>query len=136
MPEIVNNPDDHDIDVALDVVVIGGGVAGLSGALTLARSRSGAEPGGLTAALGVWVAGNVSDVMDGVPAAAAAGVRAAAAINADLVAADADAALARRRAGTFGSLRTGGGGSPLRTGDGRPPPRPRLSAVPAEPRED
>ncbi|MFB9573157.1 NAD(P)/FAD-dependent oxidoreductase [Streptomyces yanii] len=59
----------------------------------------GADAAGLTAVPGVWVAGNVADVLDGVPAAAAAGVRAAAAINADLVAADTDAALARRRAG-------------------------------------
>lgn len=57
----------------------------------------GADGTGLTAAGGVWVAGNVTDVLDGVPAAAAAGVRAAAAINADLVAADTDTALARRR---------------------------------------
>ncbi|MGW2562534.1 NAD(P)/FAD-dependent oxidoreductase [Streptomyces sp. NPDC001514] len=56
------------------------------------------DGGGLTAVPGVWVAGNVADVLDGVPAAAAAGVRAAAAINADLVAADTETALARRRA--------------------------------------
>ncbi|GII54187.1 oxidoreductase [Planotetraspora thailandica] len=55
--------------------------------------------GGLTGVAGVWVAGDVTDLMGGVPAAAAAGVRAAAAINADLVAADADAAVARRREG-------------------------------------
>ncbi|MFI0740394.1 NAD(P)/FAD-dependent oxidoreductase [Streptomyces sp. NPDC021100] len=58
-----------------------------------------ADAAGLTAVPGVWVAGNVADVTDGVVGAAAAGVRAAAAINADLVAADTDAALARRRAG-------------------------------------
>lgn len=55
--------------------------------------------GGLTGVPGVWVAGNVTDLMSGVPAAAAAGVQAAAAINADLVAADTDAAVARRNAG-------------------------------------
>ncbi|MFG3496434.1 NAD(P)/FAD-dependent oxidoreductase [Streptomyces sp. NPDC047928] len=54
-------------------------------------------PGGLTAVPGVWVAGNVTDPMAGVPVAAAAGVQAGAAVNADLVAADTEAALARRR---------------------------------------
>ncbi|MEU5127389.1 NAD(P)/FAD-dependent oxidoreductase [Streptomyces mobaraensis] len=59
----------------------------------------GADVTGRTAVPGVWVAGNVADVTDGVVGAAAAGVRAAAALNADLVAADTAAALARRRAG-------------------------------------
>jgi hypothetical protein len=52
---------------------------------------------GLTEAPGVWVAGNVTDLMAPVPAAQAAGVQAAAAINADLVVEDTDAAVARRR---------------------------------------
>jgi len=55
------------------------------------------DPGGVTEAPGVYVAGNVSDVMGGLPAAQAAGVTAAASINADLVNADADEAVARRR---------------------------------------
>ncbi|WP_149182766.1 NAD(P)/FAD-dependent oxidoreductase [Streptomyces sp. TRM49041] len=59
--------------------------------------RSG--PGGLTDVPGVWVAGNVTDPMAGVPVAAAAGVQAAMAVNAELVAAEADAAVARRGGG-------------------------------------
>ena len=60
------------------------------------------DDSGLTAVPGVWVAGNVTDLMAGVPAAAAAGVRAAAAMNADLVAADADAAVAAYRKSAAG----------------------------------
>lgn len=48
-----------------------------------------ADPTGLTAVPGVWVAGNVTDLMAQVVVAAAAGATAAAAINADLVAEDA-----------------------------------------------
>jgi thioredoxin reductase len=48
---------------------------------------------GLTAAAGVWVAGNAADVTAGVMQAAASGVTAAAAINADLTAEDTAAAL-------------------------------------------
>ncbi|MCZ1006631.1 NAD(P)/FAD-dependent oxidoreductase [Streptomyces lydicus] len=55
------------------------------------------EPGGATKTPGVYVAGNVTDLMGGLPAAQASGVAAAAAINADLVNADADEAVARRR---------------------------------------
>jgi thioredoxin reductase/SAM-dependent methyltransferase len=47
-----------------------------------------ADPKGLTAVPGVWVAGNVTDLMAQVVSAAAAGVEAGAAINADLVAED------------------------------------------------
>jgi thioredoxin reductase (NADPH) len=46
------------------------------------------DPMGATAVPGVWVAGNVADLKAQVIAAAAAGVNAAAAINADLVAED------------------------------------------------
>ena len=46
----------------------------------------------------IWAAGNVSDVVAGVPASAAAGVTAAAAINMNLVMAEA-AAAAQLRAG-------------------------------------
>ncbi|MFE9394383.1 NAD(P)/FAD-dependent oxidoreductase [Streptomyces flavidovirens] len=59
---------------------------------------------GLTEVAGVWVAGNVTDLMGGVAAAQAAGVQAAAAINADLVNADTDAAVARRRSAASGGL--------------------------------
>lgn len=54
--------------------------------------------GGLTAVPGVWVAGNVTDPRAVVPASAAAGMQAAAAVNADLVAADTADEVARRRA--------------------------------------
>ncbi len=47
-----------------------------------------ADPTGATAVPGVWVAGNVADVRAQVVTAAAAGLNAAAAINADLVAED------------------------------------------------
>jgi thioredoxin reductase len=54
-----------------------------------------ADPAGLTAVPGVWVAGNVTDLSAQVGAAAAAGARAAAVINADLAAQEArDAAAA------------------------------------------
>ncbi|CAM5306806.1 hypothetical protein SAVIM338S_00536 [Streptomyces avidinii] len=55
------------------------------------------DASGLTGAAGLWVAGNVTDLTAGLAAPQAAGVRAAAAINADLVDADADAAVAARR---------------------------------------
>jgi thioredoxin reductase/SAM-dependent methyltransferase len=47
-----------------------------------------ADPSGATAVAGVWVAGNVADVRAQVVSSAAAGLNAAAAINADLVAED------------------------------------------------
>jgi thioredoxin reductase len=47
------------------------------------------DPTGLTAVPGVWVAGNVTDLQAHVIAAAAQGVMAGAAVNADLVAEDA-----------------------------------------------
>ncbi|WP_300012503.1 NAD(P)/FAD-dependent oxidoreductase [Pseudonocardia sp.] len=59
------------------------------------------DPTGATSVPGVWAAGNVADVMAQVGAAAAAGVRAGAAINADLVAEDVRAAVAARRVGPF-----------------------------------
>ncbi|WP_073385402.1 NAD(P)/FAD-dependent oxidoreductase [Jatrophihabitans endophyticus] len=52
------------------------------------------DPTGRTRVDGVWVAGNVSDLMAQVVTAAGQGVMAAAAINADLALADADAAAA------------------------------------------
>ena len=47
-----------------------------------------ADPMGATAVPGVWVAGNVADLQAQVIASAAAGLNAAAAINADLIAED------------------------------------------------
>jgi thioredoxin reductase len=58
-----------------------------------------ADPTGATAVPGVWVAGNVSDLSAQVVVSAAAGMRAAAMINADLVAEDARGAVAGRRRG-------------------------------------
>jgi len=52
---------------------------------------------GLTAVPGVWVAGNAADLMAQVVGAADAGVRAAAAINADLIAEDTRHAVAAHR---------------------------------------
>ncbi|PXY24820.1 thioredoxin reductase [Prauserella coralliicola] len=57
-----------------------------------------ADAQGATSVPGVWVAGNVADPRAQVIASAAAGVGAAAAINADLVHEDARAAVAARRA--------------------------------------
>jgi thioredoxin reductase len=57
-----------------------------------------ADATGLTAAAGVWVAGNAADVTAGVMQAAASGVTAAAAINADLIAEDTAAAVEAWRA--------------------------------------
>ena len=47
-----------------------------------------ADPTGATAVPGVWVAGNVTDLMAQVIASAAAGLTAGAALNADLIAED------------------------------------------------
>ncbi len=55
-------------------------------------------PGGATDVPGVWAAGNATDLYAGVLQAAAAGVTAGAAINADLVAEDTGRAVAARRA--------------------------------------
>jgi thioredoxin reductase/SAM-dependent methyltransferase len=56
-----------------------------------------ADASGATAVAGVWVAGNVTDLRASVVAAAAAGMTAATAINADLVAADVSAAVDQYR---------------------------------------
>ncbi|WP_346539065.1 FAD-dependent oxidoreductase [Micromonospora sp. DPT] len=59
-----------------------------------------ADASGATAVPGVWVAGNVTDPQATVIAAAAAGVKAGAALNADLIAEETDRAVAlRARAG-------------------------------------
>ena len=57
-----------------------------------------AGPAGDTAVPGVWVAGNVADLKAQVISSAAAGLNAAAAINADLIEEDARVAVAARRA--------------------------------------
>lgn len=56
-----------------------------------------ADPTGATAVPGVWVAGNVTELGASVINAATAGLRAAGAINADLVAEDVRYAVALRR---------------------------------------
>ncbi len=56
-----------------------------------------ADPTGLTAVPGVWVAGNVADLMAQVLSSAAAGAAAAAAINADLITEDVERAVNERR---------------------------------------
>ncbi|MDG9700667.1 NAD(P)/FAD-dependent oxidoreductase [Streptomyces sp. DH37] len=60
--------------------------------------RVAADATGATAVPGVWVAGDVTDLAGQVVGAAAAGVRAAAAINADLVEEETDRAVAARGA--------------------------------------
>ncbi len=74
------NPDGHDH---------GGEVLG-----TLVPS----EPTGATAVSGVWVAGNVGDAMAQVVSSAAAGLRAGAMVNADLIEEETQAALSTHRA--------------------------------------
>lgn len=59
-----------------------------------------ADPVGRTAVPGVWIAGNATDPSAQVGAAAAAGAMAGAQINAELVMADTEHAVAARRAGT------------------------------------
>jgi len=57
-----------------------------------------AEPTGATAVQGVWVAGNATDAMAQVVASAAAGLRAGAMINADLIEEETHAAVSAHRA--------------------------------------
>ena len=66
-------------------------------ALALVGSAVPADPTGATSAPGVWVAGNVADMSAQVVVAAAAGMRAGAMINADLVAEDARRAVEAHR---------------------------------------
>ena len=66
-------------------------------AAAVVGSAVAADPTGATAVPGVWVAGNVADMSAQVVVSAAAGMRAGAMINADLVAEDARAAVAARR---------------------------------------
>jgi thioredoxin reductase len=60
-------------------------------------SQMPAGPDGATAVAGVWVAGNVADLRAQVISATAAGLNAAAAINADLIAEDVRTAVAAHR---------------------------------------
>jgi len=62
-------------------------------------TRIEADPTGATSVPGVWVAGNITDLMAQVISAAAAGLTAAGAINADLIAEDARRAIAGGHAG-------------------------------------
>jgi thioredoxin reductase len=78
------------------------GVLGSLGLTTVpdqrgAGERIEADPTGLTTVPGVWVAGNVTDLMAQVVVSAAAGMSVGAAVNADLVTADARAAVAAYR---------------------------------------
>jgi len=57
-----------------------------------------ADATGATSVPGVWVAGNVADPTEQVIGSAAAGVRAAAAVNADPIAEETDRAVAARAA--------------------------------------
>jgi thioredoxin reductase len=63
-----------------------------------------ADATGATSLPGVWVAGNVADPQATVIGAAAAGLKAAAAVNADLIAEETAAAVAARRAERDGSI--------------------------------
>ncbi|MGW2277520.1 FAD-dependent oxidoreductase [Streptomyces sp. NPDC001770] len=59
-----------------------------------------ADPAGATEVPGVWAAGNITNLMEQVVGAAAAGLKAAAALNADLVAEDTRLAVESRRTST------------------------------------
>ena len=88
----------------------------------LVGTRIEADPTGLTAVPGVWVAGNVTELQAQVMGAAAAGLMAGAAINADLVAEDGRRAVADHRLGA--AAQRGGVGGAL------PVPRPHLERQP------
>jgi thioredoxin reductase len=79
----------HDLGLETEEVEVGGHVIG---------TRVPADPTGATAVPGVRVAGNVTDPMAQVIAAAAAGLMAGAAIHGDLIAEETAAAVAARRA--------------------------------------
>ncbi|NJQ14299.1 NAD(P)/FAD-dependent oxidoreductase [Streptomyces bohaiensis] len=98
--------------VAREVLVAGPRMTARSGVLTdlgaeltdlavddhVVGTHATADAGGATTVPGLWVAGNVSVLTDQVIGAAAAGQRAGAAINADLVAAETRRAVAAHRA--------------------------------------
>ncbi|WP_435242368.1 NAD(P)/FAD-dependent oxidoreductase [Streptomyces cucumeris] len=81
-----------DVLASLGLETVGQEVAGQETA-----RRIEADPTGATAVPGVWVAGNVADPLEKVAGAIASGVRAAAAVNADLVAEETRRAVAARR---------------------------------------
>nr|WP_239485529.1 SAM-dependent methyltransferase [Micromonospora humidisoli] len=87
------------LGLAPEDFVVGGHAAG---------DRIAADASGAAGVPGVWVAGNVTDPQATVIAAAAAGLKAAAALNADLIAEDTDLAVAARRtaAGQAGAAHT------------------------------
>ncbi|MEV0807197.1 methyltransferase domain-containing protein [Micromonospora sp. NPDC050200] len=85
------------LDLKPSEFVVGGQVLG---------SHVAADAGGATAVPGVWVAGNVTDPQATVIAAAAAGMKAGAALNADLIAEETAEAVAARRAGDAGDEET------------------------------
>jgi thioredoxin reductase/SAM-dependent methyltransferase len=70
-------------------------------------TRIAADAVGATEVPGVWAAGNVTDLIGQVIGAAAAGTRAGAAVNADLVAEETRRAVAARRAAAGASARPG-----------------------------
>ncbi|MFD0688142.1 NAD(P)/FAD-dependent oxidoreductase [Actinomadura fibrosa] len=74
-------------------------------------------PGGATAVPGVWAAGNVADLAETVIGSAAAGVRAAGMINADLVAEDTRLAVAAREV-PFSATAERANGERVRSGRG------------------
>jgi len=85
--------------VARSGVLAGLGLEAVPHALGAAFGESiESDPTGQTSVPGVWVAGNVTDIQAHVIAAAAQGVMAGAAVNADLVSEDAQRAVEARRA--------------------------------------
>ncbi|MEU4715064.1 FAD-dependent oxidoreductase [Micromonospora purpureochromogenes] len=74
-----------------------------------------ADASGATAVPGVWVAGNVTDPQATVIAAAAAGVKAGAALNADLIAEETDRAVTALRARTGADTEAGTGADTVDT---------------------
>ena len=83
--------------VATRMMARSGTIAGLEATEHPMGERIDADETGLTSVPGVWVAGNATDLMAHVVGAAEAGVRAAAAINADLIAEDTQRAVDAHR---------------------------------------
>jgi len=83
-----------------------------------------ADPTGLTAVPGVWVAGNVTDLFASVATAAAAGAWVGAAINADLISEEVQAAVTARR-DVISPSPGQRANSPSAASDDRDPARPR-----------
>jgi thioredoxin reductase len=81
---------------ARDSVLASLGVAAVQHPMGVGTQASTTNPSGLTAVPGLWVAGNTADVVANIAASVASGSAAAAAINADLIAADTALAVAER----------------------------------------